>query len=112
MRPGVSGPARLSDLTDLERHRLDGSGWVAALRALSAPEVRVLRENSVRGSGPQAIDGAATVRFQSLGGTIATSGDLGATWGTWKDGAQKGSYVRIWKRTADGWRVVVDRMGD
>jgi len=112
MPAGTEGRARLSDLTDLERRRLAGNGWVQALRALSTPDVRVLRENSVRGSGPQAIDGAESVRFSSLGGTVATSGDLGATWGTWKDGAKKGSYVRIWKRTADGWRVVVDRMGD
>ena len=112
MPAGVGGRARLSDLTDLERHRLSGNDWVRALRALSAPDVRVLRENSVRGSGPASIDGAASVRFQSLGGTVATSGDLGATWGTWTDGAKKGSYVRIWKRTSDGWRVVVDRMGD
>lgn len=112
MPAGEAGRARLSDLTDLERHRIVGNGWVHALRALSAPGVRVLRENSARGSGPQAIDGAASVRFQSLGGTIATSGDLGATWGTWKDGAKKGSYVRIWKRTGDGWRVVIDRLGD
>ena len=109
---GVGGRARLSDLTDLERRRVTGTGWVAALRALCAPDVRVLRENTPRGAGPAAIDGPASVRFQSLGGTVATSGDLGATWGTWKDGDKKGSYVRIWKRTADGWRVVVDRMGD
>jgi hypothetical protein len=112
MPAGAGGRARLSDLTDLERRGLGGNGWVRALRALSAPEVRVLRENRARGSGPAAIDGAVSVRFQSLGGTVATSGDLGATWGTWKDGAKKGSYVRIWKRTAEGWRVVVDRMGD
>ncbi len=112
MSAGTTGQARLSDITDLERRRLNGNGWVAALRALSASDVRVLRENSVRGSSSAAIDGAASLRFQSLGGTVATSGDLGATWGTWKDGAKKGSYVRIWKRTREGWRVVVDRMGD
>jgi hypothetical protein len=111
MPAGTTGGARLGDLTDLERGRLKGDGWVEALRTLSAPDVRVLRENSVRGSGPAAIDGVASVRFQSLGGTVATSGDLGATWGTWKDGAKKGSYLRIWKRTAEGWQVVVDRMG-
>jgi hypothetical protein len=112
MPAGSAGRARLSDLTDLERHRLNGDGWVGALRSLSTPDVRVVRENTARGSGTAAIDGAASVRFQSLGGTVATSGDLGATWGTWRDGAKQGSYVRIWKRTADGWRVVIDRMGE
>ena len=112
MPAGLTGRARLSDLTDLERRRVTGRGWVDALRALSAPDVRVLRENSARGASPASIDGPPSVRFQSLGGTVATTGDLGATWGTWKDGDKKGSYVRIWKRTTDGWRMVVDRMGD
>jgi ketosteroid isomerase-like protein len=35
----------------------------------------------------------------------AQSGDLGYTWGTW----QKGFYVRVWTRGADGaWKVVLD----
>jgi hypothetical protein len=110
--PGVTGRARLSDLTDLDRGRIRGDGWLDALRALAAPDVRVLREGAPLGIGPAALSGQRSVRFNSLGGRVAGSGDLAATWGTWKDGTLKGSYVRIWKRTREGWRVVVDRMGE
>lgn len=112
MPAGVTGRARLSDLTDLDKSRIKGAHWVEALRSLSASDVRILRENMVRGNDAAAISGPAAARFTVLGGTVASSGDLGATWGTWKDGAKQGSFVRIWKHTADGWRVVVDRMGE
>ena len=112
MPGGVTGRGRLEELMGLDRERIRGGGWVRALQALAAPDVRVIREGQVRGAGRDALSGAASVRFTSLGGRVATSGDLGSTWGTWRDGAKKGSYVRIWKRTAEGWRVVIDRMGD
>lgn len=112
MPAGVTGRARLSDLTDLDKDRIKGPHWVEGLRAVSTPDVRVLREQTARGDAAAAISGASSVRFAVLGGTVATSGDLGATWGTWQDGDKKGSFVRVWKRTAEGWRVVVDRMGD
>ena len=38
---------------------------------------------------------------------VASSGDLGYTYGSF-DGTVKGSYVRIWRYTKDGWRIVVD----
>ncbi|HWA40398.1 MAG TPA: hypothetical protein VG712_02240 [Gemmatimonadales bacterium] len=109
---GVGGRARLSDLVDLDKDRIKGDGWLEALRRLATPDVRVLRDNAVRGTGPDALTGARSIRFAPLGGRVAPSGDLGATWGTWRDGNARGSYVRIWKRTAEGWRVVVDRMGE
>jgi hypothetical protein len=112
MPAGVAGRSRLSDLADLDRDRIRGGNWLTALRELSSPDVRVLREGVVRTTGREALTGAASVRFTSLGGRVTTSGDLGATWGTWQDGAKRGSYVRIWKRTREGWRVVVDRMGE
>jgi hypothetical protein len=112
MPAGVAGRARLSDITGLDRNRIRGRDWLASLRALSSPDVRVLRDGVPRAVGRETLTGAASVRFTSLGGRVAPSGDLGATWGTWVDGDKKGSYVRIWKRTNDGWKVVVDRMGE
>jgi putative lumazine-binding protein len=112
MPAGTTGPARLTELTGLEGARMRGAGWVRGLQALSAPEVRVLREDRPMGIGPQAIAGASSVRFTPLGGRVAGSGDLGATWGTYRDGVKKGAYVRFWKRTSEGWRVVVDRMAE
>lgn len=112
MPAGTSGRARLSDITDLDRNRIRGGNWLATLRELSSPDVRVLREGVPRAVGREALTGGASVRFTSLGGRVAASGDLGATWGTWVGGDKRGSYVRIWKRTGEGWRVVVDRMGE
>jgi hypothetical protein len=108
---GVPGRAALLELSDLDK-RIRGGGWLRTLRGLAAPDVRVLRDDLVRAEGPEGLTGAGSVRFTPLGGRVATSGDIGATWGTWKDGNKKGSYVRFWRRTAAGWRVTVDRMGE
>lgn len=112
MPVGVAGRARLGDVLDTDRDRIKGNGWLRALRDHSAPDVRVLREGEVMAEGREALTGSASVRFTPLGGTVASSGDLAGTWGTWRDGNTRGSYVRIWKHTAEGWRVVVDRMGE
>ena len=110
--PGRTGHAAVEQVLGVERGKVKGNGWVRALRALATPDVRVLREGMALAEGRDALDGSSSARFFPLGGTVASSGDLGATWGTWRDGSHRGSYVRIWKRTADGWRVIIDRMGD
>ena len=109
---GRTGHAALEQVLGVERGKVKGNGWVRALRALATPDVRVLREGMALAEGRDALDGSSSARFSSLGGTVSSAGDLGATWGTWRDGSHRGSYVRIWKRTADGWRVILDRMGD
>lgn len=38
---------------------------------------------------------------------VASSGDLGYTYGSF-DGRTRGNYVRIWRYTKDGWRIVLD----
>ena len=39
---------------------------------------------------------------------VARSGDLGYTLGTY-EGAESGSYVRLWRATSDrGWVIVLD----
>jgi hypothetical protein len=39
---------------------------------------------------------------------VARSGDFGYTWGTYA-GTERGSYVRLWRRTDDrGWLIVLD----
>jgi hypothetical protein len=109
---GTAGRSRLTDLTDLEKNRIKGGSWLRTLRDLAAPDVRVLRDGVARAEGRDGLTGAGSVRFTPLGGRVATSGDIGATWGTWVDGAKKGSYVRFWRNTPQGWRVTVDRLGD
>jgi len=108
---GVTGQAALPELMDVDK-RIRGDGWLATLKGLAVADVRVLREGTPRGAGRAGLTGARTVRFTPLGGRVAASGDIGATWGTWVDGSKKGAYVRFWRRTAEGWRVTVDRLGD
>lgn len=108
---GRTGTARLTELTDLDRS-VRGGDWLRTLRGLAVDDVRVLREGIPRAEGRAGLTGASSVRFSPLGGRVASSGDIGATWGTWVDGAKKGSYVRFWRRTAQGWKITVDRMGD
>jgi hypothetical protein len=108
---GVGGRAALTQLSDLDK-RISGNGWLRTLRGLATPDVRVLRDGLARAEGREGLTGASSVRFTPLGGRVAQSGDIGATWGTWKDGNKRGAYVRFWRRTAEGWRVTVDRMGE
>jgi len=55
--------------------------------------------------------------WEPQGGSVATSADLGWTWGHWtfsavddQDPAQRssGTYVFIWKRVGGGWKVVAN----
>jgi ketosteroid isomerase-like protein len=47
--------------------------------------------------------------FELVGGDIASSGDLGYTYGNTLQGTTAGNYLRVWKRNSDGyWRIVLD----
>jgi len=62
--------------------------------------------------------GKFPLTWKPLGGEIATSGDLGFTYGTWeikakdKDGnsiSRTGKYQTTWKKQSDGsWKIVAD----
>lgn len=62
--------------------------------------------------------GKVPLTWKPLGGEIATSGDLGFTYGTWematkdKDGrpvTRTGKYQTTWKKQRDGsWKIVAD----
>lgn len=52
--------------------------------------------------------------WETTGSGEASSGDLGFTYGMYRDSALgqfKGNYVRIWKRITDGsWKILIDMM--
>lgn len=54
------------------------------------------------------------MRFEPLGGDAARSGDLAYTYGRYQapdeQGAagERGYYLRVWRRTPDGWRISAD----
>jgi ketosteroid isomerase-like protein len=56
----------------------------------------------------------AAAALKTLGGEASMAGDLAWTYGSidWsQDGqAQKGHYVRVWQRRAEGWRIVFDEL--
>ena len=57
-------------------------------------------------------DSAVVLSWEPIGGDVATSGELGYTYGIYelKDSVnvQKGSYVTIWKKVNGKWKFVLD----
>ena len=92
----------------------------AAFGSYLAQDVRMLRQNVAPAVGKE----NALVFVSAMGGTltwkptmadIATSGDLGYTYGLYesKKGdmtVEHGSYARVWKKEGGKWRVVMDVM--
>jgi hypothetical protein len=88
-----------------------------ALRAVLAPDARLLRDGPPPAVGRAAVaallaGGPERVAAAPLGGGVSAAGDLAYTYGTaaWIDssGARRGWYVRIWQRRARGWTLVMD----
>ena len=83
-----------------------------------ADDVRFYRTNAFPVLGKEAIRAAFAAQpealtWQNTNGGVASSGDLGYTYGTYemKNGAEteSGNYLRIWRKQANGkWRVVLD----
>ena len=94
-------------------------GLGKAFESYASPELRLYRAGSLPFIGrPAAVAALAktTGRLKSepFGADVARAGDLGYTHGTYEvsDAANKvierGSYVRIWRKQDDAWRVVLD----
>jgi ketosteroid isomerase-like protein len=95
-------------------------GAAAAFRSRSAPHLRLLRSGELAATGNEAhglLSTVVTYRWQPAGGNVASSGDLGYTWGTFVSITgpaaarinERGDYLRVWRRRADGeWVVVLD----
>ena len=92
----------------------------AALLAHATEDVRYLPPDALPVRGRGALQSALTMRrdelsFEAGGGDLASSGDLGYTYGsmTRKAGpsapAQAGGYLRVWRRSARGvWQVALE----
>jgi ketosteroid isomerase-like protein len=58
-------------------------------------------------------DTSFTMTWEPKGGDIASSGDMGFTYGVYKvataDTTLKGTYLNVWRKQADGkWKFVID----
>jgi len=95
-------------------------GATAAFDSYLAGDARVLRQNVAPAVGKEnalvLISGSAgTLTWKRTMADVSASGDLGYTYGPFdlKRGdaiIEHGSYVRVWKKDGNGWRVVIDVM--
>ena len=85
----------------------------------ASPEVRLYRPGNLPYIGSQAATEALAmtkgqIAWQPIGGDVSRAGDLGYTHGTYemtdetKKVTERGSYVRIWRKQGDVWRIVMD----
>lgn len=121
-RAGVAPTAILSELLAADSALGAHYGDVHAphgLAARAADDVRLLREPGGerlgRGAARAAAEAAgAGYASRPIAGEVARAGDLAYTYGTYtRDGAapsarEAGNYLRVWRRDASGWRVVLD----
>ncbi|MDX1547327.1 MAG: nuclear transport factor 2 family protein [Rhodothermales bacterium] len=93
-------------------------GAAAVYQAAAAPSLRFYRAGAPPSVGLDAAlarVGEAPASWRPLGGGVARSGDLGYTYGlaAWQPargaGPDSTSYLRLWRRRADGnWMLVLD----
>lgn len=86
----------------------------AALIARLAPSARVQRESQPAATSAAAIEtllkaGPPLVSYTNLRTTTAPAGDMAFTVGEVKWPEGQGFYQRIWVRTQDDWRIVMDQ---
>jgi hypothetical protein len=89
-------------------NRLDTQGFVVrANRAVGAGKHNALA--LVQESPP-------ILEAFTLGGGLSADGGFGYAWGRarWSAaiGAQNGYYVRVWRSTPQGWRLLADQLGE
>lgn len=85
------------------------NGAGAALLSRASEEIRFYRQNAfplvgLEAARPALEKEAERTFYITEGVAAAQSGDLGYAYGTYVSGAERGSYVRIWKRTVGNWR--------
>lgn len=120
-------PPDPSVLMEVDRAFSDHSvekGFVDAFITYSDDNVVLLRENSVPIVGMEGLkermnslpDSIWTFSWEPSDAMIASSGDLGYTYGTWHldiaadtPSTLEGTYVTIWKQAEDGsWKCLLD----
>ena len=99
--------------------RARGNG--AAFPPMFLPDGKLFPPGSVMAVGPEAVArvfAGDTDDLRWAPAVVEVRGDLGVTWGPWalltkdRDGrpvAQRGRFVSVWKKDADGaWRIWID----
>ncbi|HET7287580.1 MAG TPA: nuclear transport factor 2 family protein [Pyrinomonadaceae bacterium] len=110
----VDGPKAREALLDRDR-----SYSTDKFSSYASPEVRLYRQGNLPYIGIQAATEALAktkgqIAWQPIGVDVSRAGDLGYTHGTYevtddaKKLTEKGSYVRIWRKQGNVWRIVMD----
>ncbi|MCX8475643.1 MAG: nuclear transport factor 2 family protein [Sphingomonas sp.] len=113
-RHGTAG-SELAAAEDGLNAAIAGGDWGALVDAL-AEEGHVLRPRHgvmVRAEAARLLPGlTGFVGAERLGMRISAAGDLAASYGRLRRGAGRpgAHYVRIWRREAAGWRLLIDQL--
>ena len=97
----------------------DRSYSIDKFTSYASPEVRLYRPGNLPYIGAHAASDALAkmkgqITWQPIGGDVSRAGDLGYTHGTYevtddtKKAIEKGSYVRIWRKEGNVWRIAMD----
>ena len=115
-----SGRASLTKLEADFSQRSVSKGTLDAFDFYLAGDARLLRENVEPALGKNAALNLISAKLGTLSwevtlADISASGDLGYAYGVFEfrsgaAGAERGSYVRVWKKQKGKWKVVMDVM--
>lgn len=121
-QPGTvgTGTTALVEQDRLLDRRAVSVGLADAFGSLLHPGARFNREEQQPLVGPASITEFLTSRpgswtFVPRGGDVASSGDLGYTYGEYDQKenirtTEAGFYVRVWRRSVAGWRVTFETL--
>jgi|GEM_PF-97396 len=93
------------------------NGFVPAFGYYAADDVRLYRSDLFPIVGKESAQEALSEKpclltWQPIAGDVSISGDLGYTYGTADcqsdEATRRSSYMRIWRKEVEGWRVVLD----
>jgi ketosteroid isomerase-like protein len=112
-----SPEAEAENLKRFDQQFASGKNLRDAYTAVLTKESRLHRTGLFPQVGQQSIldhlskAGDDSVTFEAIGAAVASSGDLGYTYGayTTQPGDKKGYYAHFWKREKNGdWKLVID----
>jgi len=94
-----------------------GNGLRTAYDKSGSDDLRLLLEDhqpvSSKAAAMEAASAMPTVQLAAVGGSVANSGDLGYIYGLTyaiKDSKRQtavGSYMHVWRKDADGWKLLI-----
>jgi ketosteroid isomerase-like protein len=113
----IDAEAGRKELMDVEKEFLSAwkkSSLSATYASFLAPKARLLRTDDVPVVSPEGVNILLseidkTLSWTASGSGAASSGDLGYTYGLFREQGTSGHYVRVWKKQPDGhWKIIIE----